>query len=398
MIKMIKKPYPALTQSIVDLSCDLIARASVTPDDKGCQLILADLLKQAGFIVTELHFEDTHNLWATHTGQGSVEPVICLAGHTDVVPPGDLRDWEHPPFEPVIKNGCLYGRGAADMKSSLAVQIISAIEFVKKNPLHKGTLSFLITSDEEGNAKNGTQKVLNYLFEKNPNLKIHYAIIGEPSSVEKLGDMIKIGRRGSLSGILSVQGIQGHVAYPQRALNPFHLAAGALADLIQYEFDKGNENFPPTSLQFTELNFGVGADNVIPGNLTAKFNLRYSPMQTEENIKQIVTQIFFQNNLTSSQYHINWRLSGLPFYTPKNSKIISAVVSSIKKITGLTSELSTSGGTSDGRFFALYGTEVVELGPKNETIHKINEHVNIDDLTQLQQIYEHIFNALLLAH
>lgn len=382
--------------TIIELASSLISKKSITPDDQGCQVILGNLLKQAGFTVIELNFNDTHNLWATHTGNpGKPEPMICLAGHTDVVPTGDLSKWDHDPFDPIIKNDFLYGRGAADMKASLAVQVISAIEFVKNNPNHTGTLAFLITSDEEGNAKNGTQKALTHLFEQNPNLTIHYALIGEPSSVNTFGDMIKIGRRGSLTGVLTVQGIQGHVAYPQRALNPFHIASAALAKLINHEFDKGNQDFPPTSLQFTDINFGVGADNVIPGSFTAKFNLRFSPIQTEQSIKNTFTEILSQNNLTPNQYELSWRLSGLPFYTKPESKLIAAVKTSIEKITGITPELSTTGGTSDGRFFALYHTEVVELGPINETIHKINERVNIHDLTQLQKIYQNIFEIML---
>lgn len=380
---------------ITTLTSDLISRQSITPNDKGCQEILANLLRQAGFNVTELNFEDTHNLWATHSGSTS-EPVLCLAGHTDVVPAGDISLWHTSPFEPYIKNEFLYGRGAADMKGSLAVQVLSAIDFVKKNPNHSGTLAFLITSDEEGTAKNGTKKALAYLFEKNPDLKIHYAIIGEPSSVEKLGDTIKIGRRGSLSGVLTVQGTQGHVAYPQRANNPFHLISHTLSDLIKYKFDEGNQDFPPTSLQFTDIQFGVGADNVIPGLFSANFNLRFSPIQTDDSIKAIFTTIFSQNNILPEQYNINWRLSGLPFYTHPNSKIVMAVQSAIQATTSLTPELSTSGGTSDGRFFALYGTEVVELGPINDTIHQVNERVNIDDLIQLQKIYLQIFNQILI--
>lgn len=376
------------------LTSDLISKQSITPYDDGCQEILANLLRQAGFTVTELNFEDTYNLWATHSGI-SPEPVLCLAGHTDVVPAGDVNLWNNPPFEPYIKNGFLYGRGAADMKGSLAVQVLSAIEFVKKNPNHLGTLAFLITSDEEGSAKNGTKKALTHLFEKNPDLKIDYAVIGEPSSVEKLGDTIKIGRRGSLSGILTVQGIQGHVAYPHRAKNPFHLISSALSDLIKHKFDEGNQDFPPTSLQFTDITFGVGADNVIPGLFTANFNLRFSPIQTEDSIKAVFTTFFAQHLIAPENYHINWRLSGLPFYTKPDSKIVAAVQSSIQTITSITPELSTSGGTSDGRFFALYGTEVVELGPINDTIHQVNERVNIDDLTQLQKIYLQIFNQML---
>lgn len=380
---------------ITTLTSDLISKQSITPRDEGCQEILANLLRQAGFTITELNFEDTHNLWATHSGS-SAEPILCLAGHTDVVPAGDLSLWHNAPFEPYIKNGFLYGRGAADMKGSLAVQVLSAIEFIKKNPNHLGTLAFLITSDEEGSAKNGTKKALASLYENNPDLKIQYAIIGEPSSVEKLGDTIKIGRRGSLSGILTVQGIQGHVAYPHRANNPFHLISNALSDLVKYKFDEGTQDFPPTSLQFTDMTFGVGADNVIPGLLTANFNLRFSPMHTDDSIKAIFTNIFSQNNIPSKNYNINWRLSGLPFYTKPSNKIVTAVQSCIQSITSLTPELSTSGGTSDGRFFALYGTEVVELGPINDTIHQVNERVNIEDLIQLQKIYLQIFNQILI--
>ncbi len=386
-----------LNTPVLKLTAELISKKSITPDDQGCQAILANLLEQAGFTVTPFIFEDTHNLWATHVGTPSQpEPVLCLAGHTDVVPPGELSQWEYDPFEPTIKNGFLYGRGAADMKASLAVQVISAIEFIKQHPEHVGTLAFLITSDEEGHAKNGTQKVLTYLFEKNPNFKIHYALIGEPSSVSQLGDTIKIGRRGSLTGLLTVKGIQGHVAYPQLALNPFHLISRALTEFISYSFDQGNQDFPPTSLQFTDINFGLGADNVIPGKFSAGFNLRFSPMQTADNIQAIFTQILAQNNLlTPEHYTLTWRLSGLPFHTPPQSKLILAVQAAIQHITGIMPILSTSGGTSDGRFFALYGTEVVELGPLNDTIHKINERVNIAELSQLQKIYTHIFNQVL---
>lgn len=384
---------------VVRLAKQLIEKKSITPNDEGCQFLLASLLEKAGFMLTPLKIGDTENLWATHSVQSNNKsigdtpsPILCFAGHTDVVPPGNLEQWETNPFTPIIKNGMLYGRGAADMKGSLAAMVTAAIQYVENNPNHKGTLAFLITSDEEGSAQNGTKAALAQLNEANQNLKIDWCVVGEPSSDRELGDTIKVGRRGSLSGILTVKGIQGHVAYPHLASNPLHTALPALSKMVTTELDNGNALFPPTSLQITQIHFGVNADNVIPGEMTVYFNLRFSPESTENEIKKKISGYFSDLNLN---FDIQWRLSGLPFLTNKESPVINALMRAVHKVLNRTPQCSTAGGTSDGRFFAPMGTEVVEIGPVNRTIHKINECVQVSDLVQLEQIYFEVMSQLL---
>jgi len=378
---------PQLSPTIL-LACELLQRKSITPQDLGCQKILADLLKQTNFDVQHLPFNQVQNFYATH---GSGSPVLCFAGHTDVVPAGNESDWQHPPFAAQILDKKLYGRGAADMKGSLAAMHIAATKFVKENPNHKGTLSLLITSDEEGDAIDGTRAVIEYLRAKNQN--IDYCIVGEPSSTNQVGDVIKNGRRGSITGKLTIYGKQGHVAYPHLAANPINLSLTALQEIANFIWDEGNEFFPPTSLQFVGLQTSSNISNVIPESLHAQFNLRFNDLQTPTNIKQQIINILQNHNLN---FKIDWNLSGLPFIT-STGNLLSAVKNSIKDITGINTQLSTSGGTSDGRFIStLNNCQVIELGPINKTIHQSNEYVNIDDLDKLTDIYYKIMQKMLL--
>ena len=331
-------------------------------------------------------FNDTLNLWAKH---GSGEPVIAFAGHTDVVPTGDESQWTYPPFEAKIVDDVLYGRGAADMKGSLAAMIVAAEEYVKAHPSHQGTIALLITSDEEAAAKDGTVRVVETLMARGE--KITYCMVGEPSSSQTLGDVVKNGRRGSITGNLYIQGIQGHVAYPHLAENPIHKAAPFLQELTMYQWDKGNEFFPPTSLQIANIHAGTGSNNVIPGELYVQFNLRYCTEVTDEMIKQKVAEMLEKHSL---KYRIEWNLSGKPFLT-KPGKLLDAITSAVEQATGITPKAETGGGTSDGRFIALMGAEVVEFGPLNATIHKVNECVNISDLGNCGQIYKQMLVNLL---
>jgi len=371
----------------LELAKSLISRASVTPDDNGCQALMIDRLEKIGFKIHPLKFGDVDNFWATH---GDTGPIFSFAGHTDVVPAGDDEAWKTPPFEPTVKDGLLYGRGAADMKGGLASMLVATENFIEKNPNHKGTVAFLITSDEEGVAVNGTVKVMDYL--KNNNQKIDYCLIGEPSSTSVLGDVIKNGRRGSLNALLRVKGKQGHIAYPHLAENPIHLVTSALNDLCQQQWDNGNEYFPATSFQISNIHSGSRVTNVIPGEVEIMFNFRYSTETTKEELQKKVNDILDSHKLN---YSIDWSHSGYPFLTPKG-ELVSACVDAIEKIKLIKPELSTSGGTSDGRFIAQEGTQVVELGPINATIHQVDESVLVQDLEDLSKIYSQILANLLV--
>lgn len=370
----------------LQLAVDLIARPSVTPEDEGCQALMMERLAALGFNNEPLRFGDTDNFWSR---KGNSQPVVCFAGHTDVVPTGPEANWDNPPFEPKIIDGILHGRGAADMKGSLAAFLVATERFVEKYPDHKGSIAYLITSDEEGPAHNGTVKVIETLEARNE--KIDMCVVGEPSSTTLVGDVIKNGRRGSLGCVLTVKGKQGHVAYPHLAKNPVHIAAPALAELASEEWDKGNDFFPATSFQISNINAGTGATNVIPGTCEVVFNFRFSTELTAEILKERTEAILNKHGL---EYDIDWKLSGQPFLTDKGA-LVEAAVKAIKDVTGRETELSTSGGTSDGRFIAPTGAQVVELGPINATIHQVNEHVSADDLNTLTDIYEAMLVELL---
>ena len=369
----------------LELAKSLISKPSITPDDHGCQAIMIDRLKKIGFEIHPLKFGDVDNFWAVHGDSG---PLFAFAGHTDVVPAGDENAWNTKPFEPTIKDGYLYGRGAADMKGGLASMVTATEKFIKENPNHKGRIAFLITSDEEGVAVNGTVKVMDYLKANEQN--IDYCLLGEPSSTSSTGDVIKNGRRGSLNGVLKINGKQGHVAYPHLAKNPIHLVSPALDDLCNQEWDNGNDYFPATSFQISNMHSGDGVTNVIPGDAQVKFNFRYSTETNKENLQKKVHEILDLHNL---DYSIEWSHSGYPFLTPKG-ELVSACVEAIKKTKGIDTELSTSGGTSDGRFIAQEGTQVVELGPVNATIHQINESVLVQDLDDLSEIYYQVLRNI----
>jgi succinyl-diaminopimelate desuccinylase len=370
----------------LELAQALIARPSVTPEDAGCQALLAKRLEKLGFTIENLRYGDVDNLWAR---RGSAAPLFAFAGHTDVVPPGPLDAWDSDPFTPTLKSGELYGRGAADMKSSIAAMVTACERFVPVHPEHAGSIAFLITSDEEGPSINGTVKVVEQLEARHE--KIDWCLVGEPSSREHVGDTIKNGRRGSLNGILTIHGQQGHVAYPQLAENPIHRAAPALTELAAQEWDAGNEHFPPTTCQISNIRAGDGTENVIPGTLEVLFNLRFSTESTAESIQTRVEGILQQHAL---HYTLKWKLSGQPFLTPAGA-LVDAARSAIATVTGMETELSTSGGTSDGRFIAPTGAQVVELGPSNATIHKVNECVKVAELDDLSVIYEEILKRLL---
>ncbi|MEN2752226.1 succinyl-diaminopimelate desuccinylase [Psychrobacter sp. FBL11] len=387
-------------QATLDLSIELLERPSVTPDDDGCQDILSERLRQAGFDCEFMYFGDrdktgehaqVKNLWAR---RGTTNPVICFAGHTDVVPTGDVNNWTYPPFTPTIENGYLWARGAADMKTGIAAFTIAAERFVANHPEHNGSIAFLITSDEEGPSINGTVKVIETLEARQE--KISYCLVGEPSSTDTLGDIIKNGRRGSLGATLTVTGQQGHVAYPHLACNPIHATTSALAELTTATWDSGNDYFTATSLQISNINSGTGATNVIPETLEVVFNFRFSTETTEDELKAKTHAIFDKHFADSkASYDIHWKLSGQPFLTPEG-KLVSACQQAIKSVTGTQATLSTSGGTSDGRFIAPTGAQVVELGVRNATIHQVDEKVEVDDLGRLAQIYEGILENLLL--
>ena len=370
----------------LELTRELIARASVTPSDEGCQQVLASRLARLGFKIETLRYGNVDNLWARHGQDG---PLLCFAGHTDVVPTGPLEEWQSDPFQPTIRDGRLYGRGAADMKSGLAAMITATEAFIAEAPDHRGALAFLITSDEEGPSVDGTRRVVQTLRERGE--RIDWCIVGEPSSEHSIGDTIKIGRRGSYSGRLTVHGVQGHIAYPQLADNPVHRFAPALAELASRVWDQGNEHFQPTSFQVSNLTAGTGAPNVIPGELKARFNLRYSPVQTLAGLRQTVEEILTRHQV---RFTIDWYLSGEPFYTVPGV-LSNAVSAAVQAVTGVQPVLSTSGGTSDGRFIAPMGAQVVELGVINASIHKVNESVRLEDIDTLHALYLSTLRQLL---
>lgn len=375
-----------MSSETLSLAKELIARPSVTPEDEGCQQVIGERLAALGFELETMVFEDTTNLWAR---RGHGRKVFCFAGHTDVVPPGDVNDWQFPPFEPTIHDGYLYGRGAADMKGSLAAMVTATEAFITKYPDVDADIAFLITSDEEGPFINGTKRVVETLQERNE--PIEWCIVGEPSSTEKLGDVVKNGRRGSLTGDLTVFGIQGHVAYPHLAENPVHNVAPALTDLVNEQWDEGNASFPPTTFQVSNINAGTGAGNVIPGRIDTQFNFRFSTEVTAEELKQRTEAILDKHQL---KYSLKWKLNGPPFLTESGS-LIEAVTQAIATECGFETELSTGGGTSDGRFIAPTGAQLVELGPVNATIHKVNERVKADDLDKLSTVYLRCMENLL---
>ena len=370
----------------LELAKSLISRVSVTPDDNGCQALMIERLEKIGFTIYPLKFGDVDNFWAVHGNNG---PIFSFAGHTDVVPAGDDDAWESNPFEPTIKNGMLYGRGAADMKGSLASMVVATENFIEKNPNHNGIIAFLITSDEEGVAINGTAKVMDFLNDNNQ--QIDFCLLGEPSSTAILGDVIKNGRRGSLNACLRVKGKQGHIAYPQLADNPIHLVTPALNQLCNEQWDNGNDYFPATSFQISNIHSGDKVTNVIPGEVEVMFNFRYSTETTKEELQKRVNDILDSHKLN---YFVEWSHSGYPFLTPKG-ELVSACVDAIEKIKAIKPELSTSGGTSDGRFIAQEGTQVVELGPNNSTIHQVNESVSVQDLEDLSKIYFQVLTNIL---
>lgn len=368
------------------LTCELMARESVSPVDAGCQALIAERLAAIGFKIEHMPFGPVLNLWATRGNEG---PVFCFAGHTDVVPPGPLEEWHSGPYSPAIRDGVLYGRGAADMKSGLAAMVTACEEFVAQYPQHRGTIAFLLTSDEEGPSVDGTRRVVEALRERNQ--KIDWCLVGEPSSELAIGDTVKIGRRGSLSGRLTVHGVQGHIAYPHLAENPIHAFAPALADLTTRTWDAGNKHFQPTSFQISNLNSGTGAPNVIPGDLKARFNLRFSTEQTVEGLKQTVEKILQAHEI---DYSLDWFISGLPFLTVPG-ELSAAVARAVQRELAMETKLSTAGGTSDGRFIAPMGAQVIELGVINATIHKANECVRVGDIDVLHRLYRRTLEELL---
>ena len=371
----------------IALALNLISRSSVTPEDKGCQTLMANHLKAIGFNIENMPFDDVENFWGRRGNSG---PLLAFAGHTDVVPTGPVDKWKVDPFKPEIIAGNLYGRGAADMKGSLAAMITACERFINEHPDHKGSIAFLITSDEEGPSIKGTVKVIEQLESRNE--KIDWCLVGEPSSTDKLGDVVKNGRRGSLSGTLTIHGQQGHVAYPHLAKNPIHIGAPAIAELCTIQWDNGNDFFPPTTFQISNINAGTGANNVIPGELQLLFNLRFSTEVTETDLKSRIEAIFAKHQL---KYDLEWTLSGHPFLTPEG-ELVDAICKSIKEVCGYDTQLSTAGGTSDGRFIAPTGAQVVELGTLNDTIHQINEHVQAVDMDTLSALYQRIMEHLLL--
>ena len=375
----------ALTPTL-QLTLDLMQRRSVTPHDDGCQQLMMQRLTAIGFEAIPLRFGDVDNFWAVRGDSG---PIVCFAGHTDVVPSGPEQQWQTPPFEPALIEGKLFGRGAADMKGSLAAMVTACERFVQNHPQHNGRIAFLITSDEEGIAIDGTIKVVEWLEQRGE--KIQWCLVGEPSSSTVVGDVIKNGRRGSLGAKLIIKGMQGHVAYPEKARNPIHLAMPALAELSAQQWDNGNQFFPATSFQISNINGGTGATNVIPGALEVLFNFRFSTELTETQLRERTEAILQKHGL---DYAMEWSLSGAPFLTAQG-ELVRATQKAIHEVAGIETELSTAGGTSDGRFIAPTGAQVVELGPVNATIHKIDEHVLAADLDQLSRMYEVILRELL---
>lgn len=373
---------------IVDLARDLVRRRSVTPDDAGCQTVIAKLLAAAGFAIEHMRFADVDNLWAKH---GKSAPTLVLAGHTDVVPAGPAEQWSADPFAATLVDGRLIGRGAADMKGSLAAMIGAVTRFVAAHPRHQGSIAMLLTSDEEGAADNGTLKVMEALAARGE--RFEYCVVGEPSSDEVLGDTVRIGRRGSLSGIMTIRGAQGHVAYPLQAENPMHALARFVAAMTSAPIDKGNAHFPATTFQMVHVHSDANAPNVVPAELKCRFNLRFSTVWTHQSLIQFVEDTLRRLKI---DYEIKWKVAGEPFLTSAGP-LTEAVRRAVHEETGVDTELSTSGGTSDGRFIAPYGAAVVEIGPINRTIHKVNEEVLVDDLLRLERIYFRIAELLLNA-
>ena len=371
---------------VLELACELISRPSVTPEDAGCQVLVAERLARAGFAIEPLRYGEVDNLWASH---GSGAPVLVLLGHTDVVPPGPTRAWASDPFVPVVRDGVLYGRGAADMKGSVAAFVVAAGRFVAANPDHPGTLALLLTSDEEGDAIDGVRKVAATFRERGQ--RIDWCITGEPSSTARLGDLLRVGRRGSLSGTLVVKGVQGHVAYPHKARNPIHQAAPALAELVARQWDAGYESFPPTSLQISNLHAGAGANNVIPGELQVLFNLRYNPHWDAPRLEREITALLDRHGL---EYELRWHRSGEPFHTPEG-RLRAVARQVLAEFAGAPPEESTGGGTSDARFIAPLGAQCIEIGPVNASIHQVDEHVSVADLEALPDLYLRLVERLL---
>jgi succinyl-diaminopimelate desuccinylase len=372
--------------STIDLAMALIRRPSVTPDDAGCQALLAERLEALGFRCEPMRFGAVDNLWAR---RGTAGPLLCFAGHTDVVPSGPAEDWSSPPFEPTLRDGQLWGRGAADMKGSLAAMVTACERFLARHPAPTGDIAFLLTSDEEGPAVDGTVRVLETLAARGE--RIDWCLVGEPTSLERVGDAVKNGRRGSLNGRLRVHGVQGHIAYPARAENPIQRFAPALAEVCALEWDRGNAFFPPTTFQVSNLTSGTGAENVIPGHLEAWFNFRFSTEVTAEALKARVEAVLRRHGL---RYELTWNLSGNPFLTPRGA-LLEATRGAVRDVTGLDPDVNTAGGTSDGRFIAPTGADVVELGPLNATIHQVDERVGVADLDRLSAIYERLLERLI---
>ena len=377
-----------MTEDVFDLACDLISCSSETPNDGGCQQLIAQRLTAAGFKVNHLPFGRVRNMWA-QVGDGN--PLVVFAGHTDVVPPGPLSQWTSPPYRPTVTGQYLYGRGAADMKSSLAAMVVATERFLLSHPDHAGSIGFLITSDEEGEAKDGTARVIDYLTQQGTTIDM--CVVGEPSSAKKVGDVVRVGRRGSLNGRIRFVGEQGHVAYPDQTCNPIHTAITALSQLVTRVWDSGNAYFPPTTFQISNMNAGTGAANVIPGELDILFNFRFNTEQSIEGLQATVEDHLLTND-PGIETVLDWQLSGQPFLTRKG-KLLDAVQTAIRSVVSLEPDLSTSGGTSDGRFIAPTGAEVIELGPVNASIHKINECVRISELEPLAKIYQGILFQLL---
>ncbi|OOG47988.1 succinyl-diaminopimelate desuccinylase [Rhodanobacter sp. C01] len=377
--------------AVLDLACDLIRRRSVTPEDAGCLRLIGERLQQAGFRIEHLRYGEVDNLWAVHGGHATSEPTLAFLGHIDVVPSGPEEAWQSPPFEPTIRDGHLYGRGAADMKGGVAAMVVALEQFVAAQPEHRGRIALLLTSDEEGPTNlDGVRKVVEHF--RATGERIDWCVVGEPSAKERLGDLIRVGRRGSLSGTLVVHGVQGHVAYPEKALNPIHAFAPALAELAAERWDEGNDDFPPTSFQVSNLNAGTGAGNVIPGELKALINFRYCTASRAEDLRERTETILHRHGL---DFALAWNLSGAPFLTVPGGVLRQTVIDVCRDLCGIDPEQSTGGGTSDGRFIAPMGAEVVEIGPVNATIHKVDECVAVEDLERLPAIYRAICERLL---
>ncbi len=376
-----------MTHPVIELACELLRRPSVTPDDAGCQALIGEKLAAAGFEIEHLRFGEVDNLWAQH-GQGG--PVLVLLGHTDVVPTGPVEAWSSPPFEPTLRDGLLFGRGSADMKGSVAAMVVALENFVAQHPDHPGTVALLLTSDEEGEAIDGVRRVADHF--RAVGQRIDWCLVGEPSSISRLGDRCRAGRRGSLSGYLTVHGVQGHVAYPEIARNPIHELAPVLAELCAQRWDEGSAEFPPTSFQISNIHAGTGANNVIPGSCEAVFNFRFGTVTSADALRARVERMLHRHNL---EFSLRWHESGAPFLAPLDGRLRAAVLAAVVAEVGQQPVFDTGGGTSDGRFIAPLGAEVVELGPVNASIHKINEHVRVDDLVQLMRIYGDIVDRCL---